>query len=162
MRAPKSSLEIINERNLMSAMESFHFELKDVGAEIVEFASFTNSESRPKKLKICVQVRAGFVFLQQKKLQKSVVLLKRCCLSPEDGLGSIYKMERKRGEISPLTVSIVKSGSFDRLLQVAIENGTSPSHYKPPKIIRNIAIVELLEGCVLVTASLDRLDDYMN
>ncbi|KDO87485.1 hypothetical protein CISIN_1g008073mg [Citrus sinensis] len=154
MRAPKSSFEIISERDLMSAMESFQMMLRNVMAvEIVEFAGYTNLESSPKKLMIFVEIREGCT-----KLRDSVAILRRCCSSLEDAFGSIYKVQRDRGEISPLSVSIVKPGTFDRLLQVAIEKGAPASQYKPPKIVRNREIVEFMEGCSLVTVRLDSLD----
>lgn len=154
MRAPKSSFEIINERDLMSAMESFQMMLRNVMAvEIVEFAGYTNLESSPKKLTIFVEIREGCT-----KLRDSVAILRRCCSSLEDAFGSIYKVQRDRGEISPLSVSIVKPGTFDRLLQVAIEKGAPASQYKPPKIVRNREIVDFMEGCSLVTVRLDSLD----
>lgn len=154
MRAPKSSFEIVSERDLMSAMESFQMMLRNVMAvEIVEFAGYTNLESSPKKLMIFVEIREGCT-----KLRDSVAILRRCCSSLEDAFGSIYKVQRDRGEISPLSVSIVKPGTFDRLLQVAIEKGAPASQYKPPKIVRNREIVEFMEGCSLVTVRLDSLD----
>ncbi|KAL9435803.1 hypothetical protein AB3S75_021967 [Citrus x aurantiifolia] len=154
MRAPKSSFEIISERDLMSAMESFQMMLRNVMAvEIVEFAGYTNLESSPKKLMIFVEIREGCT-----KLRDSVAILRRCCSSLEDAFGSVYKVQRDRGEISPLSVSIVKPGTFDRLLQVAIEKGAPASQYKPPKIVRNREIVEFMEGCSLVTVRLDSLD----
>lgn len=152
MRAPKSSFEMITERNLMSAMESLQMVLRNVmAAEIVEFASFMNLDVSPKKLMLFVEVRGM-------ELQDSVADFRRCCSSLEDAFGSIYKVQKDRGEISPLLISIVKPGSFDRLLQVAIETGAPASQYKPPKIIRNHETVAFMEGCSLLTVSLDSLD----
>ncbi|KAL5796802.1 hypothetical protein ACOSQ2_001622 [Xanthoceras sorbifolium] len=159
MRAPKSSFEIVTERDLISAMEGFQSVLKNaMAAEIVEFAISMDLELIPRKLRIFVEVRGGCMFLQEKLPESSVAGFKRCCSSLEDGLGSIYKVQREKGQVSPLLVSIVKPGSFDKLLLVAIENGAPASQYKPPKIIRNHKIAEFLEGCSLVTASLDSLD----
>ncbi|KAI9180017.1 hypothetical protein LWI28_000318 [Acer negundo] len=159
MRAPKSSFEIVTERDLMSAMEVFQSVLRNaMAAEIVEFAIFMDLELSPRKLRIFVEVSGGCMFLQEKLPESSVVGFKRCCSSLEDGLGSIYKVQRDRGQVSPLLVSIVKPGSFDKLLRVAIENGAPASQYKPPKIIRNHEIAEFLEGCSVATACLDSLD----
>ncbi|KAJ0053146.1 hypothetical protein Pint_01110 [Pistacia integerrima] len=159
MRAPKSSFDIITERDLMSAMESFQKVLRNVmAAEIVEFASFINLELSPKKLIIFLEIGEGCIFLQEEKLPEAVVLLRRCCSSLEDELGSIYKVQRDKGAVSPLSISILKPSSFERLFQVAIEHGAPASQYKPPKIIRNREIVQFLEGCSLVTLCLDDLD----
>jgi auxin responsive GH3 family protein len=156
MRAPKSSSEIINEKHLMSAMESFQSVIRNaVAAEISEFASFLDLTLSPKQLKVYIEVREGCMFLQEEKLEESVEILKRCGSSIEDSLGGIYMVDRQRGEIGPLAVSIVKPGSFDKLSQVAIENGAPASQYKPPKIIRNRQIVDFIERCIVVTVYLD-------
>lgn len=148
MRAPKGPGEIITERDFMSAMQSFQLVLQNVMAtEITEFASFFDMELSPKQLKVFVEVRVGSTLMQE----ESVVALRRCCSSLEDGLGGIYKVQRDRGEAGPLILSVVKPGSFDRLSQVAIANGASASQYKPPKIIRNREILLFLEGSALVT-----------
>ena len=134
----------------MSAMQTFQLVLQNVMAtEITEFASFFDMELSPKQLKVFVEVREESTLMQE----ESVVALRRCCSSLEDGLGGMYKVQRDRGEAGPLLLYVVKSGSFDRLSQVAIGNGAPASQYKPPKIIRNREIVRLLEESALVTIS---------
>lgn len=156
MRAPNSPSEIVTERDLMSAMESFQSVLRNaMEAEITEFACFLDLTLSPKEFKVYIEVREGCMFLQEEKLEESVVILKSCSPSIEDSLGGLYMVQRKRGELGPLAVSIVKPGSFDGLSWLAIENGTPASQYKPPKIIRNRQIVDFLERCILVTVSLD-------
>uniref|UniRef100_A0A5B7C0Z5 Indole-3-acetic acid-amido synthetase GH3.6 n=1 Tax=Davidia involucrata TaxID=16924 RepID=A0A5B7C0Z5_DAVIN len=159
MRAPKTPGEIITERDLMSAMASFQLALRNVmTVEIMEFASFLDLELNPNQLKIFVEVKEGYLFLQKEMLHESVMTLRRCCSSLEDGLGGIYKVMKAKGEVAPLLVYIVKPGSFDRLLQVAIENGAPASQYKPPKIIRNRKIVDFMEVSTVVTVCIDSLD----
>ncbi|KAF2314917.1 hypothetical protein GH714_037166 [Hevea brasiliensis] len=161
MRAPKNAYEVITERDLMSAVESFQLVMRNaIAAEIVEFASFLDLELSPKQLKIFLEVKEGFGLLQEEKLQESVESLKWCCSSLEKGLGGIYKVQRDRGEIGPLLVYIVKPGSFDRILQMAVENGAPASQYKPPKIIRNSRVIGVMESSALVTVCLDSLDGF--
>ncbi|KAK9945438.1 hypothetical protein M0R45_010955 [Rubus argutus] len=118
-----------------------------MATEITEFASFFDMELSPKQLKVFVEVRDESALMQE----ESVVALRRCCSSLEDGLGGMYKVQRDRGEAGPLMLSVVNPGSFDRLSQVAIANGASASQYKPPKIIRNRELLRFLEGSALVT-----------
>ncbi|XVF72494.1 hypothetical protein PTKIN_Ptkin12aG0125800 [Pterospermum kingtungense] len=153
MRAPKTSYEMVTERDLMAAMESFQLVLKNIMGieiEVVEFTSFFDFDSSLKRLKIFIEVEDCDMILQD-KLKESVVLLRKCCSALEDGLGSIYKVQKDKGEIHPLSLSIVKSGSFDRLQKVAIENGAPASQYKAPKIIRNRDIINVMEEYILVT-----------
>lgn len=156
MRAPKTPSEIITEKDLMSAMESFQVVLRNaMVAEITEFTSFMDLTSSPKQLKIYIEVGQGCMFLEAKKLEESVVILKKCGSSIEDGLGGIFTLQKKKGEVGPLTVSILKPGSFNLLSRLAIQNGAPASQYKPPKIVRNRQIVDFIEKCILVSVSLD-------
>ncbi|PIN26074.1 hypothetical protein CDL12_01179 [Handroanthus impetiginosus] len=140
MRAPKSSAEIITEKDLISAMKS----LDELAAEIVEFASFFDLESEPKQLKIFVEVKDELTFLQNDEFTVSVDALRKCCYVLEDFLGGIYQVMKARGELGPLLVSIVRSGSFHWLLEEAVRNGAPAGQYKPPKIIRNRKVVDFL------------------
>ncbi|KAM0998320.1 hypothetical protein FF1_008075 [Malus domestica] len=152
MRAPKGPGEVITEKDLMCAMQGFQLMLENAMAtEITEFASFLDTELSPKQLKVFAEVGEGCMLFTQEKIEDSLVVLRRCCSSIEDGLGSIYKVQRDRGEAGPLLLYVVKSGSFNRLSQVAIRNGAPASQYKPPKIIRNSEIVRLLEESALIT-----------
>lgn len=152
MRAPKSYFEAVTERDLISAMEGFQSVLtKSMAAEIVEFSIFMDLELNPRKLKIFIEFKEGYPSLDEKLTES----FKRCCWSLEDGLGSIYKVQREKGKVSPLVVSIVKPGSFYKLLQVAIEKGASGGQYKSPKIIRNHEIAAFLDASSQVTVCLD-------
>ncbi|KAJ4834944.1 hypothetical protein Tsubulata_038895 [Turnera subulata] len=155
MRAPKSASDVVTERDLMSAVESFQLEMRNaMELEVVEYSSFLESDTRPKQLKVFIEIEK-FLFLQEEELQESVEALKMCCSSLENYLGVVYKVQRDRDEIAPLLVSVVKPGSFDRILQVATKNGAPAGQYKPPKIIRNQGIVSLLEASSLLTISQD-------
>ncbi|THG04480.1 hypothetical protein TEA_022652 [Camellia sinensis var. sinensis] len=159
MRAPKTPSEILTEGDLMSAMKSFQQVLRNEAmTEVTEFAGFLDLELNPKQLKVFVEVTEGSIFLQLEKLNESVLVLRGCCSYLEDGFGAIYKLMRQRGEVGPMLLYIVKPGSFDKILQVAIENGAPASQYKPPKIIRNHKIVDLMEDCAVVTVCLDSFD----
>ncbi|XWS31633.1 hypothetical protein CRYUN_Cryun23aG0093200 [Craigia yunnanensis] len=148
MRAPKTSYEIVTEVDLIAAMESFQLVLRNIMGMEIEIVEFTNffDFGLPKRLKIFIEVKDCDMILQD-KLRESIVLVRKCCSALEDSLGSIYKVQRDKGEIHPLSLSILKCGSFDRLLEVAIENGAPASQYKPPKMIRNRDIVDVMEGC---------------
>lgn len=150
MRAPKTSSDIVTERDLVSAMTSFQLVLRTLTtAEIVEFAGFLDLEVSPKKMKIFIEVKGG-IFLEKDKVEES---LKKCCSSIEDGLGGTYSVMKARGEVGPLLVSVVKHGSFDELSQITIKNGATASQYKPPKILRNQTAVDLMEVSTVLTVS---------
>lgn len=152
MRAPKSSGQIITEKDLMSTMASFQLMLREeFAAEIMEFSSFVDLESERKQLKIFVEVKDLSSLLQNDKFTESVDARRKCCSVLEDGLRGIYQIMRARGDVGPLSVSIVRPGSFDQLLEEAIRNGAPASQYKPPKIVINHKIVDYLKTSVVMT-----------
>lgn len=158
MRAPRALSDIITERDLMSAIGSFKLVLRnELAAEITEFASFLDMNLSPRQLKVFVEVKKEYMFTEE-KLQDSIVILRRACPVLEDNLGGLYKTSRDRGDTGPLLVSIVKPGSFETLSKVAFENGTPPSQYKPPMILRNQEIVLVLARSALVTVCSDSGD----
>ncbi|XP_061341320.1 probable indole-3-acetic acid-amido synthetase GH3.6 [Gastrolobium bilobum] len=155
MRAPKTPAEILTEKDLISAVEYFQLELRGaMRIEIVEFASFLDQESRPKQLKVFVEIQEESNFLEH-KLEESVLIFKRCISSLENGLGAMYKVQRDKGELGNLLIFILRPGAFDQLSKLAIKNGASASQYKPPKIIRNHEAVKLLKKLALVAVSSD-------
>ncbi|KAK7336709.1 hypothetical protein VNO77_17255 [Canavalia gladiata] len=155
MRAPKTPGEVVTEKYLISAVENFQLALRGaMRIEIVEFASFLDQESRPKQLKVFVEVEEESSFLED-KLKESAITFRSCISSLENGLGATYKVQRDKGQLGNLLIFILRPGAFDQLSELALKNGTSASQYKPPKIIRNQEVVKLLEKLAFVTVSLD-------
>lgn len=157
MRAPKSSAEILTEKDLFSAVENFQLALRGaVDIEIVEFASFLDQEPVLKRLKVFVEVdvqdKSNFL---EDNLDECVKMFKSCVSSLESGLGALYKAQRDKGHLGNLMITILRHGAFNQLLDLAIKNGTSASQYKPPKIIRNHEIVKFLENLAFATISMD-------
>ncbi|QCD97581.1 probable indole-3-acetic acid-amido synthetase GH3.6 isoform X1 [Vigna unguiculata] len=155
MRAPKNPAEIVTEKDLISAVEDFQLALRDaMKIEIVEYASFLDQGSLQKQLKVFVEVQDESNFLED-KLEESVKVFRSCMSTLESGLGAIYKVQRDKGQLRNLLLFIVRPGAFDQLSDIAIQNGTSASQYKPPKIIRNHEVVKLLENLAIVIVSFD-------
>ncbi|XP_043718719.1 probable indole-3-acetic acid-amido synthetase GH3.6 [Telopea speciosissima] len=153
MRAPKSTAEDLTERDLMSAMECFQIMLRDEAmGEIVEFASHMDLDSNPRHVTIFVEVgEEGLSLLNE----KSVGVLRRWCSFLEECLGGIYKVQRRRGDLGPSVLSIVKPGSFDGLLLAAVEKGAPANQYKAPKIIRNPWMIDFMEASVVLRATIE-------
>lgn len=155
MRAPKTPAEFVTEKDLISAVENFQLALRDtMRIEIVEFACFLDQESKPKQLRVYVEVQEESNFLED-KLEESVENFKSCISSLESGLGAIYKVQKGKGQLGNLLIFVIRPGAFDKLAKLAIKSGTSASQYKPPKIIRNHEVVKLLEKLAYVIVSLD-------
>lgn len=157
MRAPKSSAEILNEKDLISAVENFQLALRGAmgidSIEIVEFASFLYQEPISKQLKVFIEVEE--VQEESNNLEELVKVFKSCISSLENGLGALYKVQREKSHIGNLMIIILRQGAFDQLSDLALKNGTPASQYKPPKIIRNHEVVKFLEKFAFVTVSMD-------
>ncbi|XP_019197527.1 PREDICTED: probable indole-3-acetic acid-amido synthetase GH3.6 [Ipomoea nil] len=154
MRAPKTSGDIVTERDLMSAMGGFRVVARDVmlSAEVTDFTSFFDLEAEPNRLKIFLELKDGCA---QSEVEMIRTKLRKCCSRLEDDLGGIYKVMKARGEVSSLLVSIVQPGSFDSLLEMAVEKGVPATQYKPPKILRDCKLVEFLEMSAILTITAD-------
>ncbi|KAK4766027.1 hypothetical protein SAY87_007669 [Trapa incisa] len=138
-KAPKSPREILSEQDLISSMESLRALYENqTGVEIIEYAGFLDFD----RFKIFVEVKDGIN-------EKDGVLI-GLCSSLEDSFGGIYKVQRDRGELKPLSMYIVGPGSFDRLLILVTGMGAPASQYKHPKLIGNIEVAGFLEGAALV------------
>ncbi|KAI3865608.1 hypothetical protein MKX03_036878 [Papaver bracteatum] len=78
-------------------------------------------------------------------IPKSV--FEECCFKIEESLSSEYKENRTLDKsIEPLEIKIVETGTFDKLMDYAVSQGSSVSQYKTPRSVKN---VELLNSCVI-------------
>ncbi|KAJ4967746.1 hypothetical protein NE237_014447 [Protea cynaroides] len=154
MRSPKSTAEFLTERDLISAMDSFQILLRDEAAmvEVVEFTSYQELESNPRHITVFVEVDGESLSLLE---EKSIDVVRRWCSFLEECFGGMYKLQRSRGELGPMLLSIVKPGSFDRLLMAAVEKGAPANQYKPPKIIRRSEMKDLMEASVVLAVISD-------
>ncbi|XP_020959391.1 probable indole-3-acetic acid-amido synthetase GH3.6 [Arachis ipaensis] len=100
MRAPKAASEILTERDLISAIDNFQLSLRGamMRTQIVEFASFLDQESRPKQLKVFVEVQEESDFMEDKQ-EESIRTLRSCITSLEGSLGALYKVEKVKGQL---------------------------------------------------------------
>ncbi|CAJ1956856.1 unnamed protein product [Sphenostylis stenocarpa] len=72
-----------------------------------------------------------------------------CCLTIEESLNSVYRQGRVSDKsIGPLEIKIVEQGTFDKLMDYAINLGASINQYKAPRCVKFAPIVELLNSRV--------------
>lgn len=144
-RAPKMPGEVLTERELMSAMETFQFLLSDEAQiEVVDYTSFLDTATSPKHM---------IIYIEVSELEKSISSLRRYYSFLEGCLGSIYQAQRARGDLAPLEMCVLKPGGFDGLQQAALENGAPANQYKPPKILRNQVLIDLLRRYVVTACA---------
>ncbi|KAJ6828222.1 indole-3-acetic acid-amido synthetase GH3.8 [Iris pallida] len=79
----------------------------------------------------------------------SDLVLQQCCLEMEEAMSSKYRMLRVAdGAIGPLEIRVVKSGTFEELMEYTISRGASVSQYKVPRCVTYAPIIELLDSRV--------------
>ncbi|KAK3119686.1 hypothetical protein QOZ80_9AG0673770 [Eleusine coracana subsp. coracana] len=78
-------------------------------------------------------------------------VLDRCCLEMEEALSSVYRRKRVvDNSIGPLEIRVIRSGTFEELMDYAVSRGTSMSQYKVPRCVtENPRIIELLDSRVV-------------
>ncbi|CBI33740.3 unnamed protein product, partial [Vitis vinifera] len=93
----------------------------------------------------------------QKAVENASLLLREfntsvCCLAMEESLNTVYRQGRVAdNSIGPLEIRVVKSGTFEELMDYAISRGASINQYKVPRCVNFTPIMELLDSRVLST-----------
>ncbi|KAF2923571.1 hypothetical protein DAI22_07g202800 [Oryza sativa Japonica Group] len=76
--------------------------------------------------------------------------LGRCCLEMEEALSAVYRQGRVAdGSIGPLEIRIVRPGTFEEVMDLAVSRGTSIGQYKVPQCVTVPSVVELLDSRVV-------------
>jgi auxin responsive GH3 family protein len=76
--------------------------------------------------------------------------LGRCCLEMEEALSAVYRQGRVTdGSIGPLEIRVVRPGTFEEVMDLAVSCGTSIGQYKLPRCVTLPCMVELLDSRVV-------------
>lgn len=72
--------------------------------------------------------------------------LRECCVTIEDALDYTYRRCRTHDKtIGPLEIKLVKSGTFEKLMDFFINQGGSINQYKTPRCIKSKTTLKLLD-----------------
>lgn len=78
------------------------------------------------------------------------LVFENCCLTIEESLNSVYRQGRVSDKsIGPLEIKIIENGTFDKLMDYAINHGSSINQYKTPRCVKHEPILELLNSYVV-------------
>ncbi|KAF8729048.1 hypothetical protein HU200_018360 [Digitaria exilis] len=118
------------------------------GAAVAEYTSHACTRSIPGHYVIYWEL------LENSRRQDGTVVdgetMERCCLEMEEALNTVYRQSRVAdGSIGPLEIRVVRSGTFEELMDYAISRGASINQYKVPRCVSFPAIVELLDSRVV-------------
>ncbi|KAJ1403206.1 GH3 family [Sesbania bispinosa] len=133
-----------DEAELQKAIENASMLLKEFNTSVVEYTSYADTRSIPGHYVIYWEL-----MVKDSSNKPTDEVLKQCCLTMEDSLNSVYRQGRVAdNSIGPLEIRVVKSGTFEELMDYAISRGASINQYKVPRCVSFTPITELLDSRV--------------
>jgi auxin responsive GH3 family protein len=136
-----------DEAELQKAVDNASELLREFNASVVEYTSFADTRSIPGHYVIYFEL-----LVKNPDNSPSHDVLSQCCLAMEESLNSVYRQGRVAdNSIGPLEIRVVKSGTFEELMDYAISRGASINQYKVPRCVSFTPIMELLDSRVVST-----------
>jgi auxin responsive GH3 family protein len=134
-----------DEAELQKAIQNASELLTEFDTRVIEYTSYADTKSIP-----------GHYVIYWELLRKdpsnspSEEVLSQCCLAMEESLSSVYRQCRVEcNSIGALEIRVVKSGTFEELMDYAISRGASINQYKVPRCVNFTPIMELLDSRVV-------------
>ncbi|KAH9622799.1 hypothetical protein KSS87_022277 [Heliosperma pusillum] len=135
-----------DESELQKAVENASQLIKTYNTSVVEYTSFADTTTIPGHYVIYWEL---MMESNSGKMPPKRVL-DGCCLAMEESLNSVYRQGRVAdSSIGPLEIRVVKSGTFEELMDYAISRGASINQYKVPRCVNLTPIMELLDSRVV-------------
>ncbi|KAF6174035.1 hypothetical protein GIB67_020217 [Kingdonia uniflora] len=134
-----------NEAQLQKAVDNALQLLRVFNTSVGEYTSYADTKTIPGHYVIYWEL-----LVKDPNNEPTQEVLDKCCLAMEESLNSVYRQCRvAENSIGPLEIRIVKSGTFEELMDYAISRGASISQYKVPRCVSFTPIMELLDSRVL-------------
>ncbi|KAK9286206.1 hypothetical protein L1049_014590 [Liquidambar formosana] len=134
-----------DEAELQKAVENASKLLQNFNTSVVEYTSFADTKTIPGHYVIYWEL-----LVKDPANSPSDDVLNQCCLAMEESLNSVYRQGRVACDsIGPLEIRVVKSGTFEELMDYAISRGASINQYKVPRCVSFTPIMELLDARVV-------------
>uniref|UniRef100_A0A7N0UEM6 Uncharacterized protein n=1 Tax=Kalanchoe fedtschenkoi TaxID=63787 RepID=A0A7N0UEM6_KALFE len=134
-----------DEAELQQAVESASSLLTSFHTSVVEYTSYADTNTIPGHYVIYWEL-----LVRDSSDAPSAEVLDQCCLAMEESLDSVYRQGRAEcGSIGPLEIRVVRSGTFEELMDYAISRGASINQYKVPRCVNYTPIMELLDARVV-------------
>nr|CAD1828256.1 unnamed protein product [Ananas comosus var. bracteatus] len=119
--------------------------LRPLGADVAEYTSRTETKEIPGHYIIYWEL-----LLKESGKWPEKEVFDNCCLEMEEALNSVYRQCRVAdGSVGPLEIRVVRSGTFEELMDYAISRGASINQYKVPRCVTFGPIIELLDSRVV-------------
>ncbi|CAL5379039.1 unnamed protein product [Camellia sinensis] len=136
-----------DESELQRAVENAsQLVLSEFNANVVEYTSYADTRTIPGHYVIYWEL----LLKDYSGESLSDEVMSRCCLAMEESLNSVYRQGRVAdNSIGPLEIRVVKSGTFEELMDYSISRGASINQYKVPRCVSFTPIMELLDSRVV-------------
>ncbi|XP_022943254.1 probable indole-3-acetic acid-amido synthetase GH3.1 [Cucurbita moschata] len=135
-----------DEAELQKAVENASKLLKEVKTSVVEYTSYADTTTIPGHYVIYWELMVK----ETEGKWPSKETMEQCCLAMEESLNSVYRQGRVAdNSIGALEIRVVKSGTFEELMDYAISRGASINQYKVPRCVNFTPIMELLDSRVV-------------
>lgn len=119
--------------------------LENFNASVEEYTSYADTKTIPGHYVIYWEL-----LVKDSANSPSSEALSQCCLAMEESLNAVYRQCRVAdNSIGPLEIRVVKSGTFEELMDYAISRGASINQYKVPRCVNFTPIMELLDSRVI-------------
>ncbi|KAF3435510.1 hypothetical protein FNV43_RR22599 [Rhamnella rubrinervis] len=134
-----------DEAELQRAVENASQLLSKFNTSVVEYTSYADTTTIPGHYVIYWEL-----LVKDPANSPGEEVLSQCCLAMEESLNSVYRQGRVAdNSIGPLEIRVVKSGTFEELMDYAISRGASINQYKVPRCVNFTPIMELLDSRVV-------------
>ncbi|XP_031476755.1 indole-3-acetic acid-amido synthetase GH3.6 [Nymphaea colorata] len=132
-----------DEVELQNAVKNAIHHLEPFGATLVDYTSHANTSTIPGHYVLFWELKNGATPVPPSVFED-------CCLTIEESLNSVYRQGRAADKsIGPLEIKVVEAGTFDKLMDYALTNGSSINQYKTPRCVKFTPIIELLNSTAL-------------
>lgn len=134
----------VDETELQRGVERAFSLLHPYGAAVLDYTSHACTKSMPGHYVIYWELLSKE---QEAKVDKET--LESCCIEMEQALNVAYSQKVMDGSIGPLEIRIVRSGTFQELMEYAISRGSSIGQYKVPRCVIHPPVIDMLNSRVV-------------
>ncbi|CAL5324590.1 unnamed protein product [Camellia sinensis] len=134
-----------DEAELQKGIENASILLREFNTSIVDYTSYADTKTIPGHYVIYWEL-----MVKEPYNSPTREVLDQCCLAMEESMNSVYRQGRVAdNSIGPLEIRVVKTGTFEELMDYAISRGASINQYKVPRCVSFTPTMELLDSRVM-------------
>ncbi|RZC93945.1 hypothetical protein C5167_016637 [Papaver somniferum] len=120
--------------------------MSKLNVSLVEYTSFADTSTNPGHYVLYWELQCS----NNNNASITLPVFENCCFIMEESLGAEYRSLRVNNKhIGPLELKIVETGTFDKLMDYAVNQGASVGQYKTPRSVKLGPLLELLNSQVI-------------